>query len=341
MISKFKLIRNIGVFDSVEGSQETKLVKLTLIYAENARGKTTLSAVLRSLQSGETSPIFERVRLGAQNQPHVVVENTCSNKPAVFQNNSWSYNIPEIIIFDDHFIDQNVCSGLQIESGHRQNLHEVIVGVQGVVLARKLDDLAVSIEEHNAQLRRKAELIPAEERKGLTVDEFCKLKDQSKLDKAIMAEERRLKALQNAEEVLTKQLFTAISLPNLEVNNISKILIQSLSDLDTKALKKIKEHFNKAGEGSEQWIEQGMNRMYKENDQSEEFLCPFCAQNLKNSFLIDLYRVYFSEAYSGLKSDIDNSIKRIERDLGGGCYCRISRKSKADGKSTSFLGTYV
>ncbi len=100
MISKFKLIRNIGVFDSVQETPDTKLSKLTLIYAENARGKTTLSAILRSLKSGEAFPIKERARLGSSHQPHVIIESSTSAQPIMFQNDSWTRNISDIIIFE-------------------------------------------------------------------------------------------------------------------------------------------------------------------------------------------------------------------------------------------------
>ena len=326
MISKFQLIRNIGVFDSVQGSQETKLAKLTLIYAENARGKTTLSAILNSLKTGEPYPIIERGRLGSSHLPHVIIERTGSAPPAIFQNNSWTRNIPNILIFDDMFIDQNVSSGLKVDAGHRQNLHEVVVGAQGVDLARKLDELAVKIDTHNAELRRKADLIPRETIGRLTVDEFCELKDQSKIEEAIMAEERRYNALKNAEEVRAKSFFSDIPLPSIEVDNIIKILSKSLPDLGNQALSKIKKHFNKIGEGGEQWIEQGMHRIYKATDQSKELPCPFCAQNLNNSSLIDLYRGYFSEAYSDLIHDIDSSIGRIKRDLGGDAIAGFQAK---------------
>ncbi len=324
MISKFQLIRNIGVFDSVQGSQETKLAKLTLIYAENARGKTTLSAILNSLKTGEPYPIIERGRLGSSHLPHVIIERTGSAPPAIFQNNSWTRNIPNILIFDDMFIDQNVSSGLKVDAGHRQNLHEVVVGAQGVDLARKLDELAVKIDKHNAELRRKADLIPRETIGRLTVDEFCELKDQPEIDEAIMAEERRHNALKNAEEVRAKSFFSEISLPSIDVDNITKILSKSLSDLDSRALSKIKEHLNKIGEGGENWIEQGMHRIYE--DQSKELICPFCVQNLKNSSLIELYKVYFSEAYSDLMHDIDNSIAIIKKDFGGDAIAGFQEK---------------
>lgn len=324
MISKFQLIRNIGIFDSVQGSQETKLAKLTLIYAENARGKTTLSAILNSLKTGNPYPIMERARLGSSHLPHVIIEQTGSAPSAIFQNNSWTSDIPNMLIFDDMFIDQNVSSGLKVDAGHRQNLHEVVVGAQGVDLARKLDKLAVKIDNHNAELRRKGDLIPRETIGRLTVDEFCELKDQPKIDEAIMAEERRYNAFKNAEEVRAKSFFSDIPLPSIEEDNINEILSKSLPDLDSEALGKIKEQFNKIGEGGEQWIEQGMHRIYE--DQSEESLCPFCAQNIKNSSLIKLYRIYFSEAYSDLVRDINNLIGIIKRDFGGDAIAEFQEK---------------
>lgn len=48
-IDRLKLLRNIGQFDSVDTGAHLDFSKLTLIYAENGRGKTTLAAVLRSV----------------------------------------------------------------------------------------------------------------------------------------------------------------------------------------------------------------------------------------------------------------------------------------------------
>ena len=45
------LVRNIGQFDSVSSGNQILLSPLSLIYAENGRGKTTLAAILRSLRA--------------------------------------------------------------------------------------------------------------------------------------------------------------------------------------------------------------------------------------------------------------------------------------------------
>ena len=74
MIQRIQLLRNIGQFDSVQAAANLPLARLTLVYSENGRGKTTLAAVLRSLASGDPLPIAERRRLAAVQAPHIVID---------------------------------------------------------------------------------------------------------------------------------------------------------------------------------------------------------------------------------------------------------------------------
>ena len=64
-IERLRLLRNIGQFDSVNDGAQTPLAKLSLIYAENGRGKTTIATILRSLGTGDVALIEERRRLGS------------------------------------------------------------------------------------------------------------------------------------------------------------------------------------------------------------------------------------------------------------------------------------
>src|ERR1019366_7086159 len=173
MINSIQLLRNIGLFDSVTAAANISLARLALVYAENGRGKTTLAAILRSLGTGDPMPITERRRLAAQHPPHVVLD--CDGGPpaAMFQNNAWNRTLPNLTIFDDLFVDQNIYSGLAVEAGHRQNLHELILGAQAVALNQQLQQHIRRIEEHNAELRERAAAIPTAERGGLSVDDFC------------------------------------------------------------------------------------------------------------------------------------------------------------------------
>src|ERR1039457_7147229 len=124
MINRFRLLRNIGQFDNVTATAYG-FQRLTLLYAENGRGKTTLSALFRSLAQNRPDLISERRRLAAAHPPEAIIDCTGGPHPAIFQNGAWNRDLPNLAVFDDAFVDENVCSGLSVEAEHRQNLHEL------------------------------------------------------------------------------------------------------------------------------------------------------------------------------------------------------------------------
>jgi hypothetical protein len=130
-----------GLFDSVSAAANIPFARFNLIYAENARGKTTLASILRSLASGDPIPIAEGRRLAAQHPPHVILDCSGGPPPAMFRNNAWTRTLSNLAVFDDTFVDQNVYSGLAVEAGHRQNPHDLILGAQAVLLNQQLQQL--------------------------------------------------------------------------------------------------------------------------------------------------------------------------------------------------------
>ncbi len=136
MLERVQLLRNVGQFDNVATGANLPFSKLTTIYAENGRGKTTLAAIFRSLANGDTQLVSERQRLGSANLPHVIVG--INGTTAIFTNGAWNRQVPEIVVFDDQFVADNVYSGLAVGSGHRERLHELIIGAQGVQLNNAL-----------------------------------------------------------------------------------------------------------------------------------------------------------------------------------------------------------
>jgi wobble nucleotide-excising tRNase len=294
MINSLNLIRNIGRFDSF--TTRTQLERLTLIYAENGRGKTTLSAILRSLGTGDPIPISERRRLAAQNQPHAIVACTGGPPDAMFQNGAWNRTLSDVLIFDDVFVDQNVYSGLIVGSDHRQNLHELILGAQGVTLNHQLQALITRIEQHNAELRRLGSLIPATERGALSVDEFCSLPANPNIDQEIQAAEQNLAASRQQDPIRNTPDLPLLNLPDLEYAAIQTVLSSELSDLDTAAAERVQAHLQSIGDNAESWIADGMSRQNAATD-ARENSCIFCAQDLSGSPVITHYRAFFGEAY--------------------------------------------
>ncbi|RWM94054.1 MAG: hypothetical protein EOR86_17870 [Mesorhizobium sp.] len=302
MIEHIHLLRNVGLFDNVSPPAQTALTPFTLIYGENARGKTTLAAVLRSLATGNPRLVLERHRLGAQHPPHVVFRHT--GGAAVFQNGAWAQPLPEVAIFDDAFVSANVCSGIELQTAHRQNLHELILGVQGVALNSALQGHVARIEEHNVALRQLAEAIPAGALGPYKVDTFCDLEADPEIDRKIQEAERRLAAARSTDAIRQRPSFQAIRLPDFNIGGIDHVLRRTLADLEAAAAERVRTHIAKLGRGGENWISEGMVLIAPASEGNEGEICPFCAQDLASSALIAHYRAYFSQAYEDLKSAI-------------------------------------
>lgn len=106
MISRLRLLRNVGLFDSISEGTNIPFGPLVLIYAENGRGKTTLAAILRSLATGDPVPISERRRPATAQPPHIIIERNGGASPAIFRNNAWNHTVSNMLIFDDMFVDR-------------------------------------------------------------------------------------------------------------------------------------------------------------------------------------------------------------------------------------------
>ena len=325
MLKGFQLVRNIGCFDLFKGSDDTKFAPLTLVYAENGRGKTTIAAILRSLATGMPAPINGRCRLGSSNVPHVVVDIDGEPKPTVFEKGQWSKTYDSILIFDDHFVDDNVYSGLAVDPSHRQNLHEVILGRQGVSLARRVTKLAKQIGDLTIALRGKESAIPKDKMFGLDVGTFCGLKELATVDTDISATERTLDAVKKADRVRITRDFSQLDFPAIDVSSIESLLGKQISDLDEAAVSRVQVQSGLLGEGGEKWIADGVPRIQGDGSPDNEERCPFCDQTVADIDLVDKYRLYFGEAYRSLQTEIASAISDCTRQLGGDALAQFQR----------------
>lgn len=341
MINRVQLLRNIGLFESVSPSTAISLARLTLVYAENGRGKTTLAAILRSLATGDPIPIAERRRLAVQNPPHVILACDGGPPPAIFENNAWNRTLPEIVVFDDVFIDENVHSGLAVAAGHRQNLHELILGAPAVALNRRLGEHIARIEVHITALREKAAAIPAAERGALTVDEFCMLAERPEIDLEIQATERNLAATREQQPIRTTLVFDTLSLPSFDVEAINRILAEGLASVDVSALARVQAHLAGLGQGAEAWIAEGMRRLSNPSADAARSACPFCAQDLTGSQVINHYRAYFSAAYGELKRRISEALASTNRTHGNEAPVAFERAIRVAIERRQFWSRFV
>lgn len=324
LVHKLKLIRNIGKFDNLVEGAQLPFERITLVYAENGRGKTTLASVLRSLSTGDAAPILERARLGTANPPHAVVE-VDQNVDAVFQNGQWSQTEANIRIFDDDFVAKNVCAGIQVNTAHRQNLHELIIGERGVTLSAELQEKVDAIEAHNQTLRNLAAAIPEEVRGLFSVDEFCALSPVDQLDQKLDETSRKLAAARAADKVANASDIPEIELPAFDLSPLDDLLRSTTEALDSKAASHVQGHLQSLGDKGEDWVSEGMDLCaHGEDDGMEQ--CPFCAQSLTASPVFGLYRLYFEEAYTKLKEETTSAITQVEEVHGGDISAAFERR---------------
>ena len=337
MISKIRLIRNIGTFDSVDAGANIELTRLVLIYAENARGKTTLVAVLRSLASDDPRLIAQRHRISVPNSPHVVLDFADSQRPTTFQSGKWEGVRSEFAFFGDDFIDRNIYSGLVVDAEHRRNLHEVILGAPGVTLNRDLHEAIAKIEEHNRTIRDRSAAIPTAERYGLSIDDFCSLPEVDHIDAEIEKARHRLLAAEEHDSIQQELLFDPIELPRFEVDTIANLLAQGLDDLDAAVAVGIRRHIEGLGRDSEPWIVRGMQFVEASGNNSS---CPFCAQELRNSTLFAHYREHFGAAYSNLQSRLVEVLSRLHQQHSGEAQARFERDVRIMGERSQLWSRF-
>ena len=339
MIERLQLLRNIGQFDNVNPAEETSLTPITLMYSENGRGKTTLAAILRSLATGNPNYINERHRLGAQHPPHVVLNHVGGQ--IVFENGTWSRTLPEVTIFDDTFVSENICSGIELQTSHRQRLHELVLGTQGVALSIALHGHVRRIEEHNTALRALADAIPAAARGPYSVDDFCNLNVDADIDDKIRDAQRRLAAAQSAGAIRHRSGFLEVVLPDFDIDAINRVLGRTLAELEVAAAERVRTHIDLLGDGGESWVSDGVQRIARASEGKDGEVCPFCAQELAEVDLIGHYRAYFSHEYDALKRAVSQAIASVRDTHAGDMPAAFERNVRTAVQTHEFWRAFV
>ena len=314
MIKNLRLLRSIGQFHHVDTGKKIDLAQLTLCFGENGRGKTTLTAIFRSLANGDASAILERKRIDAIDEPKLILGTDDNATPIVFQNAAWSRLLPNVVVFDDTFVEANVYSGLTVSPKQRQNLHDLILGPQAVQLQMNLDRHVDEIEQCNRELRTRESEIQPFLPEGFTVERLCSLKPDPNLDDHITETQKTLNAAEEQDALKTTANFKLSDLPNYDTLAVEKLLSSTLDTLGQEALLRIQQHMASLGSGGEAWIADGMR--YVSGQAGDNNRCPLCTARLDQSTLVRHFRAYFSQSYSELKQRITYSLHEHEERFG-------------------------
>ena len=311
-----------------------ELRRYNLFFAPNGRGKTTICAILRSLQTGDPGYILERRTLGIEGTPHVRLR--LENGEAVFSGKAWNEIYPSIEIFDSTFVNENVFVGDYVDLDQKRNLYKVIIGAQGVTLAYQVSKLDEAIRQKNSEISTKRtglqQVIP---RGFAPLENFLKLPNAPDVDKKIKEKTTELAAAQRATEIKTKGLFSELPIPTVS-KEFPAILGKSIDGVGEEAEKKVQDQirFHEMHDKGEEWLSEGV-------DYIKDDLCPFCSQTIAGNPLIAEYKTFFGQAYHQLQTEISNVNQKLEDVFGNEAISDLEKWALQNDSAAEFWKQFV
>ncbi|MGB4910659.1 MAG: AAA family ATPase [Candidatus Dechloromonas phosphoritropha] len=301
MLERIAEIQGIGLLHQANGKPYT-CQKATLIYADNGRGKSTLTTILRSVSTGDASLISARKTLDGALPAKVALQFGSGHK-VTFTSGSWSETRPEVLVFDADFIERNVHSGGTVTTGHRKNLLEFALG-EAAVSAR------AAVEKTTGEAKTASEKVQnlvaqlSGHHVGLTLAQFEKLHQVVDLDIKLVELQKRISAAGNVTTIVAKPVPAPVPEPSAFVDDIFAVLRTSLEDVHAGAEKLVRKHIEELGnKAAESWLSQG-----RQFDDTEN--CPYCGQDTATNELIKAYKTHFNAAYADLKAKVAATYSR-------------------------------
>jgi len=320
-ILKFEKIQNIGQIKDYTASGDVSFKKVNLIYGENAVGKSTLSAIFRSLKTGDTTAINLKKTVGVteplEQQVIIKVNSEQGDADQEFKyvtghGQNWDKHlIPNIEIFDAYFVEKNILSGWQCSTEQQKNLPNLILGENGISQVLQLEKYKTELTETipSAELILKNKII-AQNRLfadlAFKAEEFLqkfynipKPSEDYNYDQEIQNLENRIKILRTLANNPEHKPFRLLPVPDFNKDYfVNEILHKTLDSLSSEAERRVKEHASSFNMPNAAWLVQGNVFL------GDKTTCPFCGQSISEVDLIHAYKAYFSEEYKNFNATL-------------------------------------
>lgn len=309
MLIRIKSIKHVGLFRDASAVTRT-ISKAGLFYADNGRGKSTFTNILRSLSSNDPSPVLERQTVGVTGDPsvHLLFD---GNHDIEFRQGAWSEGRPEIRIFDSDFIVSHVHAGNQVTPEHRKNLLDYALG-ESALDALALEDQASEAQRLiNARIRELQSAIDVYA--GSVAPAVFRATPVTQDAERKLAELRSRKAAASRVESL-RRLPRPVpgGVPSSMIEEVFAVLRTSLRDVHAEAEHIVDAHLQGLDHpNAHDWLLAG-----QQFDATQ--ICPFCGQATDGLDLIRMYASHFDSAFRDLTSAIRNLAERVDSELGAG-----------------------
>lgn len=308
MISRFTVIKGIGRFQDCLNLGGRHFGKNTIIFGQNAGGKSTLTDILWSFKTGNIAIIEGRRTFGYNGNQEVELFDE-TNQTFKFPSTAWNDGFENIEIFDTQFINDNIFEGNEITYGHQKNLHNIIIGPEGKKFAIEINSLQKQLNELTSKKTAKTTEFNRIFKKEITTQEFFNLPKIENPDEKIKEIQETIEKANNQSKI--KGVFETIeSQLNSVINQNTKTVLSN--SIEVKA-ELVTNHILKTWKNpthSKDFLQTGLNITKDEKEN-----CVFCGQKLFDDAkdLLSAYGQLFSLKYRNLQSEIANAVSKFEK----------------------------
>lgn len=299
MLEKIISIDNIGVIKSGV-PRPLALEKVTLVYADNARGKSTLAALLNACASANAPELVRRKTVGVQKDQKILLrfKAPAGDFNAQFDGKVWAGQQPNLHVFNQDFVERNVYASAGVTPEQRASLLELAIGDAAVAAQAEFSKQS-ELQRIKAGEVREAERALTGFCGTLPVGLFIALAETPNAAAEIQVLEKQIADAEGMAAILAKPDFKKLTAPTFDLAQFKGIASSELEQLQDGADALVKKHFEAhLGAATERWVSTGLHH-------KPEPECPFCGQNTDGLELIQAYRTYFNQAYKGHLAQVE------------------------------------
>ena len=308
MISRFNKIEGVGKFLSSKNLGGLTFSEFNLIYGGNTKGKSTLTAILKSLQQGNKAIITGRKSFGATSQN--VTLHFENDGEISLASNKWNEGNNDILIFDEEFINGNIHLGGEIIHDNQKKLNKIIIGEEGQKISNEIDKLQSQINKITQDKKTHGNIFTNRfpgSPTPITLQKFNKLKPVANIDEEILKIKSQIEDVKNQDFIKTKCSQIEDIISKIPLNESKNILSEKFELNKEAVVQHINKNWNNKDE-SYNFLQEGYG-LLKENPSD----CVFCGQELNANALnlIEEYSKLFSEKFIDFQKKASFEIKKF------------------------------
>lgn len=333
MLTKVLGIDGVGLLHQVKGGNKYPFRKVTFLYAENGRGKSTLASVLTSCATRDSDLIEDRVTIDAQIRPAAKL--MFDSALAEYKDGSWTGFTPDILVYDGHFVNSNVHAGNEVTSNQRANLLDFALGASAVQARQREQDATAAERRESANVKSLRQEVETLVDGKMSVPQFRALVEDPQIDDKIAAAEQHLAALARSVEIKRQPLPEEYRISSLNLQEVFSVLNSTLESVHAQAAAKVTDHLSHLNDAnSAPWIRQGL-------EIANDDRCPFCGQDTSAVELLDMYRIFFDKAYSELQAVVEKSSRLVFQQTDPGRIDSIAHARSRNNETLEQWREYV